>query len=194
MGCATSDTSTRIYDFERQDEFLTTADHYERWSRLLAAQAEERQEIQACLDDESRCPRHLRGYRVVIERAGAHEPARQMRVVNQFINQRRWREKHRSEDWQTLGEFFRRGGACEDIAIAKYFTLRELGFPAEDLRVVIAHDPSNRAYHAVVAVNLDEEVYLLDVDNSVLTGLGHRRYRFLASLNELAVWDHGGLR
>jgi predicted transglutaminase-like cysteine proteinase len=192
--CAATDHSPRVYDFERPGEFLTDAEHYERWARLLEAQAEEQREIRACLDDDTQCPRHLRGYRVVIERAAAHEPARQMRVVNQFINQRRWRDKGRSEDWQTLGEFFRRGGACEDAAIAKYFALRELGFPAEDLRVVIARDPANSAYHAVVAVNLDDEVHLLDVDNSVLTGLGHRRYRFLVSLNELAVWDHGGLR
>jgi predicted transglutaminase-like cysteine proteinase len=191
-GCASqSDLSDRMYAFDRQDEFLTTAHNYDTWSQLLAAQAAERPVIDACLVDEAQCPRHLRGYRVVVERASAHPPERQIRIVNFFINQRRWRDKPRSEGWQTLGTFFRRGGQCEDVALAKYFTLRDLGFSADDLRVVIAWDPTNRAYHAVLAVNLDEEVHLLDVDNSILTGFSHRTYQFLYSLNEDGVWDHG---
>jgi predicted transglutaminase-like cysteine proteinase len=193
-GCASTVQSPGLYEFDRPDEFLTTAEHYERWMALLAEQDAEQHAIRACLDDEADCPRYLRGYRIIIERAAAENPERQIRVVNQFINQRRWREKPRSEGWQTLGAFFRRGGSCEDVAIAKYFVLRELGFPAEDLRVVIARDPSQREFHAVLAVNLDGEAHLLDVDNSVLTGMAHRRYRYLVSMNELAVWEHGGLR
>jgi predicted transglutaminase-like cysteine proteinase len=194
-GCATLSESPRgHYEFDVPHDYLTAAENYESWAGLLDAQQQELHEIRACLDDEQQCPRHLRGYRVVIARAAEHPPERQMRVVNHYINQRRWRDKRQSEEWQTLGAFFARGGACEDFALAKYFALRELGFPAEDLRVVITWDRTNRAYHALVAVQLDDEVHLLDVDNAILTGNGHRTYRYLFSLNELAVWDHGGLR
>jgi predicted transglutaminase-like cysteine proteinase len=193
-GCAGSaDSQRRQYGFDRPEEFLTAAYNYERWSQLLAEQREEQVLIDACLADESACPRHLLGYRVIIQRAADHPPERQMRLVNHYFNQRRWRDKRRGEDWQTLGTFLRRGGACEDVAVAKYFALRELGFPADDLRVVIVWDPVNRAHHAVLAVHFDDDVYLLDVDNAMLTGYSHRRYRFLASLNEVSVWDHGAL-
>lgn len=47
--------------------------------------------------------------------------------------------------WATPSELLRAGGGdCEDIAAAKYFTLRELGVPADRLRLVYA-----RVYDAV---------------------------------------------
>ncbi len=174
-------------------EYLTDAADYPRWAALLARQAQDRPALQACLDERSRCPGYLRGYHVLIDRAQDVAPDRQLRLVNHYINNRRWRDKFRSEDWQTLDAFFRRGGACEDFAIAKYFVLRELGFAADDLRVVIAWDRRNRAHHAVLAAVLDSTVHLLDMDNTLTRGVRHRDYDFLFSLNEHGVWDHGAM-
>lgn len=43
------------------------------------------------------------------------------------------------EYWATPGELLRAGGGdCEDLAIAKYFALREAGMPADRLRLVYA--------------------------------------------------------
>lgn len=64
-----------------------------------------------------------------------------LRQVNQFFNKRLefkddivvWRQQ---DYWATPIEFLRKGaGDCEDYAIAKYITLREMGVPASQLRI-----------------------------------------------------------
>lgn len=64
-----------------------------------------------------------------------------LRRVNQFFNKRLefkddivvWRQQ---DYWATPIEFLRKGaGDCEDYAIAKYITLREMGVPASQLRI-----------------------------------------------------------
>ncbi|MTD40769.1 transglutaminase [Erwinia sp. CPCC 100877] len=61
--------------------------------------------------------------------------------VNRFFNNRMafrndsvvWGQK---DYWATPMEFLRRGsGDCEDYAIAKYFSLREMGIPVSQLRI-----------------------------------------------------------
>jgi len=63
-----------------------------------------------------------------------------LREVNNFFNQLRfisdevhWKKK---DYWATPIEFLStNGGDCEDFALAKYFTLRELGVPDKKLRL-----------------------------------------------------------
>ena len=91
---------------------------------------------------------------VIVKGAGLDEE-RQLRLVNRYINKRSYRRDRRSSapsvtdggearltnHWATLLEFLRRGGDCEDYATAKYFLLRELGFPADDMRVLVTIAP-----------------------------------------------------
>lgn len=68
------------------------------------------------------------------------EEARKLELVNRFFNRQafvsdleHWKKL---DYWATPTEFLiTDGGDCEDFAIAKYFTLRELGVPAERLRI-----------------------------------------------------------
>ena len=69
---------------------------------------------------------------------GEAEP---LRPVNGFFNRQPFVEDQAQwgvEDyWATPSEFLSSGGGdCEDYAIAKYFTLKELGVPAAKLRLV----------------------------------------------------------
>ena len=68
----------------------------------------------------------------------------QLVAVNAFMNARRYVADERnwgvSDYWATPGEFMSRAGDCEDFAIAKYLSLRELGWDAGDLRVVVVRD------------------------------------------------------
>lgn len=78
--------------------------------------------------------------RLLQEQAGADE-LEQLRAVNRFFNLRlRFRDDRelwRVEDyWATPVEaLFKGAGDCEDFAIAKYFSLRQLGVPGEKLRI-----------------------------------------------------------
>lgn len=54
--------------------------------------------------------------------------------------------------WATPSEFLASdGGDCEDYAIAKYFTLKELGVPISRLRLVYARTWQSRGAHMVLA-------------------------------------------
>ena len=54
--------------------------------------------------------------------------------------------------WATPAEFLSsRGGDCEDYAIAKYFTLKELGVPVSRLRLVYATTQRAQGAHMVLA-------------------------------------------
>ncbi len=177
------------YSFNADDQFLTRSTDYPRWAALVTRHSAQSLEIDACIDDAAKCPRVLKGYRE-IEIAGRDLSAeRKMNLANRFINARRWDiEPRRDDDWRTLEDFLQLGGDCEDFAIAKYFVLRRLGFPIDDLRVAITWDSRVQDYHAVTVVRLDSSVFVLDVDG------GPRRrqddYRFLFSINENGIWDH----
>lgn len=93
----------------------------------------------------------------------------QLERVNQFFNaipfvsdQEHW---GRSDYWATPVELLISGGGdCEDFAIAKYFTLRQLGISAEHLRITYVRALRPRQAHMVLAYydNPDDEPLILD--------------------------------
>lgn len=174
------------------------------WAAMLARARKQQPALEACLADETRCSPQLRGLHTLVERARELSPDRQLKLVNRYVDRHRYRrdrsenitsvvaarEVHLRSRWSTLVEFLHRGGDCEDYATSKYQLLRELGFPAADLRVLVVYDRSTRAYHAVLAVRrTGDTAWLLDSDNSI-----HRDrpfgYRFIYALNEKSIWDY----
>ncbi len=189
FGARAGNATTHAYSFSDNDEYLTQANDYPRWAALMTRHAAQSIEMGACLNDVSKCPSALKGYREVVLAGRSLAPDRQVALVNRFINSRRWSvEPRRDDDWRTLEDFLQAGGDCEDYAIAKYFVLRQLGFPIEDLRVAITWDMREQDYHAVTMVNLGDSVLVLDVDGPPRRQLSN--YRFLFSINESGIWDH----
>lgn len=93
--------------------------------------------------------------------------------------------------WETPLEFLTRAGDCEDYSITKYFSLRRLGFSADQLRIVVLQDENLRLLHAVLAVYLDGDILILD--NQIPQVVSHtsiHHYRPLYSINEEAWWSH----
>ncbi|MDU1061290.1 MAG: transglutaminase-like cysteine peptidase [Leclercia adecarboxylata] len=79
-----------------------------------------------------------------------------LKQVNQFFNARMafrddivvWKQQ---DYWATPNEFLRKGaGDCEDFALAKYFTLREMGVPANQLRITYVKALELNQAHMVV--------------------------------------------
>ena len=119
----------------------------------------------------------------------------QLRTVNTFFNKWPYRLDEDiygvSDWWATPQEFLKNSGDCEDYAISKYFALRELGFPPEDLRIVILKDRIRNIGHAVLAVYADNEVHVLDnVTDMIFPHTKYRHYVPQYSLNERARWAH----
>jgi len=181
--------SAAPYSFDAPDQYLTPAEDYPRWAALAARHRSQAAVIEACIADASACPDRLRGYREIVVQAQHLSALRKLTLVNRFFNSRQWHvEQSRRDDWRTLTDFLSQGGDCEDYAIAKYFALRQVGLAADDVRVGISWDFETRAHHAVTVVRIDDQVYFLDVDGSPRRN--QTSYRFLFSINEIAIWDH----
>lgn len=186
---AASAWSAAPYSFDAPDQYLTPADDYQRWADLAERHRSQVAVIETCMADPTACPARLRGYREIVAQAQHLSALRKLTLVNRFINSRQWHvEQSRHDDWRTLTDFLSQGGDCEDYAIAKYFALRQVGFAADDVRVGISWDFETRANHAVTVVRIDDHVYFLDVDGSPRRN--QTSYRFLFSINEIAIWDH----
>ena len=97
--------------------------------------------------------------------------------------------------WATPKQFLYRDGDCEDYAIAKYMSLRALGFTPEELRVVVLQDLNLRIAHAVLVVYLDQQGLILD--NQIKRVVDQEKihhYSPYYSINETAWWLHKKLR
>lgn len=53
-------------------------------------------------------------------------------------------------------------GDCEDYALLKYWALRKIGVPADDMHILIFYDQIARIHHAVLIVNKNGEEVILD--------------------------------
>jgi len=115
--------------------------------------------------------------------------------VNRYVNETpymqdvaNWGE---SDHWAAPAEFFAKGGDCEDYAIAKYFSLRKLGVPPEQLRIVVLRDQRRRQTHAVLAVTWEDRTLVLDnLRNRIVPWRELHHYLAIYSLNERSAWLH----
>ena len=124
------------------------------------------------------------------------KPLKQMLdVVNRFWNAWPYRldtEVWGQEDfWASPAEFLARSGDCEDYCIAKYFTLRELGVPADDMRIVVVRESIRGIAHAVLAVYEGPQVHILDNLSEYVRPMQRvRNYHPVLSVNENGRWMH----
>jgi len=114
----------------------------------------------------------------VKETSAPAEAARQpgedrlLRAVNRFFNRipavsdlKQWGVE---DYWATPSEALGSNGAdCEDYAMAKYFTLKELGVPVSRLRLVYAKTTRSRDAHLVLAYYPNPSADPLILDNLV---------------------------
>ena len=185
-----------LYSFETAEDFFAPATYWSAWQDTLERHQSERETIHRCLRDETACTRRLRGLRHVLLKGADLSFEQQIRLVNRYVNRHRYKDDRvssRSEagnQWETLTEFLHRGGDCEDFAVAKYFVLRELGVNAEDMRIVIGRESQRATHHAMLAIRFDEDVWLLENDNTIHRNGYQDINRFVYAINEQGIWDH----
>jgi len=93
--------------------------------------------------------------------------------------------------WATPLQFMSRAGDCEDYAIAKYVTLRQLGFSSDEMRIVVLDDTNLRVPHAILAIADGDR--LLVLDNQIPEVVDSKRilhYKAIYSINENRWWLH----
>jgi predicted transglutaminase-like cysteine proteinase len=124
--------------------------------------------------------------------------AGQVEAINRAVNQRLvFRSDQalygRDDYWATPRETLLNGaGDCEDYAILKMAALRALGVPAEDMYLIILKDLVVRADHAVLAVQVDGRLVILDNRSdqaAPAAALGD--YRPVVTLSANSAWTYG---
>lgn len=83
------------------------------------------------------------------------------------------------DKWLPPKVFYRKGGDCEDFAIAKYFRLYKQGVKFEDMFIVILENPlypqaEADPLHAVLQVRVDGAWYVLDIPHPSVGNKGDK--------------------
>lgn len=167
---------------------------FTKWTSMLERQRPEPPHYgDACRPRNGRC--YVQEWRALMSQVRGQDPMRQMQAVNQWMNRIRYVEDIVNygmvDYWATPLEFLARDGDCEDFAIAKYISLRELGFAQSGMRILVLNDLNLRIPHAILIVYLNGRAYVLDnqiaqvVPTEVI-----RHYQPIFSINEEAWWLH----
>jgi predicted transglutaminase-like cysteine proteinase len=141
----------------------------------------------------NRC--QLREWTGFVEGLRGSDPTVQVDEINRYLNRKRYIIDPRNygvpDYWATPRQFLYRDGDCEDYAITKYLSLRILGFPASQMRIVVLRDLNLRAAHAVLVVYMDNVAWILDNQiASVVNAETIRHYQPIYSINEENWWLH----
>ena len=123
--------------------------------------------------------RNLREWRDVLGRAGSSSDNEKLRGVNEFFNRRVLFQEDtviwsQLDYWASPLETLGKGaGDCEDFAIAKYFSLIELGVPASRMRLTYVRariggpNSSITQAHMVLSYYTQPEAEPLILDNLI---------------------------
>lgn len=138
------------------------------WKSVLTQVEKERPLYGFCgASGDTLCPPRVRKWRQEIARLRPLAPREQIRQLNKFANNivRYAKDKtvHGVQDhWASPIQFLQQSGDCEDYATLKFFSLLELGFSNDALRVAVVRDRKRKILHAVVTVQIEGETLVLD--------------------------------
>jgi len=109
-------------------------------------------------------------WRQLVDRGRSWSEQRQLEATNDFINQNQFVDDiihwGKEDYWATpLQTIVTEGGDCEDFAVAKYFTLTEMGMSADKLRLTYVKAPTLNQAHMVVSYYPDQDATPLVLDN-----------------------------
>ena len=114
-----------------------------------------------------------------------------IKAVNDLWNQRPWKADRKNwgieDKWSTPLEFCMKGGDCEDYAIAKMLSLKEIGV---DCPMRLAIGEVNGRGHAVLAVEINGKTLILDNEHKEMIDADKYPMKLKLSLNEERAWRH----
>lgn len=179
----------------RSHEFRSSLKSLPGWGRVMAAAEKQVKEMASCDSVRQNCPPAALSWQKITRQAATLGTYAQLKQVNAYFN--RWPYRLDidvygvADYWATPKEFLQLSGDCEDFSIVKYYALRALGFDPSDLRIVLLKDTIRNISHAVLAVRLEQETYILDnMSDLVLPHLKYEHYIPQYSVNEFYRWAH----
>lgn len=168
---------------------------FPKWTTALKRYFEERgRQPGSCQDPRfNQC--HWQEWQKLLGDLAGQPKQAQLDAVNRFMNQYKYITDPINwgvdDYWESPAQFLSRFGDCEDYAIAKFLSLRALGWPNEVLRVVVLQDLNLKIPHAILIVNVDGRQLVLDNQiPQVVEAATIRHYRPIYSVNETSWWLH----
>jgi predicted transglutaminase-like cysteine proteinase len=172
-------------------------DALKKWKDVLGKIKKEQEVFKACDHDLQNCQNDaLRAWRKFVDEAKFKSKQDILNDVNNFINNWPYIEDsenwNRTDYWASPLEFLDKSGDCEDYAILKYITLKELGFNTHTMRIAVVRDQFRRIDHAVLVVyeNNRQPVVLDSLFDVILPHDKVLQYTPHYSVNEHARWAH----
>lgn len=161
---------------------------FKKWTNVM-------RRFQRQLNSDAATSPEMIAWNAEIERLQNASDREKIDGINTFLNKVPYIEDidnyGKRDYWATPVEFLTRGGDCEDYAIAKYASLRALGFTADQLRIAIVTDKVKNIPHAILVVYSDEGNFVLDNQNkATLPITAVNRYEPIFSLNSKSWWLH----
>lgn len=174
-------------------EFRSKIKNMPKWERVL-------QQVDGEGDMEARLTRNNRKKEAqmwldIKNAAATADMLETAKAVNHFFNRWPYRTDVQvyglPDYWATPEQFIKSSGDCEDYAIAKFYAMKELGVPDENHRIVVLKDKIRNLDHAIMALYIGEDVYILDnMTNMVHTHEMYKHYQPYFSVNEEFRWAH----
>lgn len=187
-----SATPSRLFGYQeiqKQDLSL-----FPQWLSVLERHILNLKDEASCQSTQfNRC--HLQQWQAFLAGIKHLPAARQIKLVNSYANQKAYTldvENYGVLDyWAAPKEFLLNSGDCEDYAIIKMLSLKWLGYDVDSMRVVIVQDTNLRVPHAVMAIEANNDILILD--NQIEEVISHAdifHYVPVYSVNEHSWWMH----
>ena len=168
---------------------------FTKWRAALERSFDERRLADgACTETAfNRC--HHAAWRRFLAGLSGRDPMARLIAVNRHMNRKRYildpPNYGVSDYWAAPLQFLGRDGDCEDYAIAKFMSLKALGFSNDDMRIVVLRDLNLGIAHAILVVYLNGQALVLDNQiQDVVPADSVRHYRPIYSINERHWWLH----
>ena len=141
-----------------------------KWKALQSAIEEEQEVITACRSDLATCPSSAaRQFIAMVDEGMQHEGKARIGHINRAANLAIRSTKKYVEQWTSPLQTLANGvGDCKQYAVLKYLALKEAGYRADRLRILVVDDKVTRSSHAVVAVSSHGQWMVLDNRTNVL--------------------------
>ena len=183
--------------FGTREVHSTDLASFPKWTKMLDRYSAEIDALESTCEEtpSTRCPRRYKYWKPFLDTVRGANPMTQLLQIQRFINDAQNitdpRNYSLSDYWATPREFFEHDGDCEDFAIAKYMSLRALGWEREHLRIVVLQDLDLNLTHAVLVAYYDGTAWVLDnFVNQIVAADRILNYQPYYSINEDGWWQH----
>lgn len=162
---------------------------FPKWTGLLERYFGEIDVPEGQCDDTSFNQCHLKYWGQFLDNLQDADAMAQLKSIHRYMNEttyiidpRNWNLK---DYWATPKQFFDRDGDCEDYAIAKFMSLRALGWRNDQLRIAVVQDENLGIAHAILIVYFEGEAWVLDNQiDKIIKAKRILHYRPYYSINE----------